>query len=543
MFQYELNEKLLKIIGLSIFAIFCCLPMFIDFPFTANIYLTYEGAYRMYLGQLPFKDFGTSVGPGMWLLPALFFKIFGPFFSSLIKAQVFINVISGVCLRALLKKLNVSEATIFITLMLFYSTYVLTHFWPWYNHSVFFYQIIALLFLVWSFYSIPRYKTLLFIFLASFFTVISFLTKQDGGGFTFLISNAVLIFVSIKRKNIKYIVVYNVFLAALLAIFIFIFKPFNLFYWFNLGQYPHISRLYITDILHDFLSKSQLMKFFLFAILLVLMNELMRYRDVKEFIKSNNEKYIVLIIITFSVIFESTIIQVTSYFPHVTINYFYAFGMVFILNELQKRKFFDPGKLIYFIFSLLAITIIWSNYYWFYGQKVFPSLSINKKEETAISKYNQYNIVQDTIKKVSQTKWVKTGLKSTDNIKFPEESKKGILQLVELSKRYNKEIRVLNMSQLTFLAYEMNFIPEASSRQPLWYHRGVNVFDKEVEYLCEQVRKQEYDIIIFQDIPKLRDYFPHDVINCAKNYYSKEFDFRSSWTHSDSLIEVYISNK
>ena len=540
MLQYKLNEKLLKIIGLSIFAIFCWLPMFMDFPFTANIYLTYEGAYRLYLGQVPFRDFGTSVGPGMWLLPAIFFKIFGPFFSSLIKTQVFINIMSGICLRTLLKKLNVSEATIFITLMLFYSTYVITHFWPWYNHSVFFYQVIALLFLVSSFYSNHRFKTLLFICLASFFTVLSFLTKQDGGGFTFLICNALIIFVSIKRRNFKYILIYNVFFAALSAIFIFIFKPFDLFYWFNLGQYPHISRLYFTDILHDFLSKSQLMKFFLFAILLVLIKELMRFRNVEEFIRSKNEKYILLIIITFSVVFESTIIQVTSYFPHVTINYFYAFGMVFILSELEKRKFFDPGKLIYLIFSLLAITVIWSNYYWFYGQKVFPSLSVNSKEETAISKYNQYSIEEDSIKKAPKTQWVKTGLKSTNNIKFPGESKNGILQLVELSKRFDKEIRVLNMSQLTFLAYEMDFKPEASSRQPLWYHRGVNVFDREVEFLCDQIRNKEYDIIIFQDIPKLRDYFPHDVFNCAKLYYVKDFVFRSSWTHADSNIEVYV---
>lgn len=542
MLQYEINSNLLKTGGVVIFFLLCFLPVFIDFPFTANIYLTYEGAYRLYLGQIPFKDFGLSVGPGMWLIPALFFKIFGPFFSSLIKAQVLINILSGLCLRGIMKKLNVHESIIFIILILFYSTYVITHFWPWYNHSVFFYQIIALFFLLSSFYNTHKYKIVVYLLLTSFFTLVSFLTKQDGGGFTFLICNALLIFISLKRMNFKYILLYNSFLTIFSVVFILIFKPYDLFYWFNVGQYPHISRLYLSDILHDILDKSQLMKFFLFGILLVLLNEIFRYKNIYEFFKSKNEKYILLIIITFSVIFESMIIQVTSYFPHVTINYFYAFGMVFILNELEKRNFFNPGKLIFFFFLIFAITVVWSNYYWFYGQKVFPSLSVNSKEETAISKYNQYNLAQDTLKKAPQTQWVKTGLKSTDNIKFPKESKEGILKLIQLSQQFDKKIRVLNMSQLTFLAYEMNFTPEASKSHPLWYHKGVNVFDREVEYLCNQISNKEYDIVIFQDVPKLRDYFPREVFNCTQKYYSKEFDFRSSWTHADSVVEVYVLN-
>jgi hypothetical protein len=539
MLDREIGSNVLKYSGVFVFSILCFLPVFIEFPFTANIYLTYEGAYRLYLGQVPFVDFGSSVGPGMWLLPALFFKIFGPFFSSLIKAQVFINIISGFTLRAILKKLNVHEAVVFVVLMLFYSTYAITHFWPWYNHSVFFYQLAALLFIIYSLYESSKYKSIVFVLLASFLTLISFLTKQDGGGFTFLICNACLLFVSIKRLNMRYIIFYNMFFILFVAVFIFLFKPYDLFYWFNLGQYPHISRLYLTDILHDFLDKSRLMKIFLFTILLVLIHDFLKNKTLSKFLESKGEKYFILVIISFTIIFESIIIQVTSYFPHATINYFYSFGILFILNELEKRKFFNPGKIAYFFFLLLSVTVIWSNYYWFYGQKLFPSLSINKKQETAISKYNQYNSSSDSLKKTPQTRWVKTGLKSIDNIKFPKESKEGISRLIELSKRYDGDIRVLNMSQLTFMAYEMNFIPEASSSQPLWYHKGVNVFEREIDFLCRQIQENAYDIIIFQDIPKLRDYFPYEVFDCAQKEYNKEFEFPSTWTHADSKIWVF----
>ena len=45
--------EVLLIIILSLF------PLMGDvFPYRLNIFLSYEGAYRLYLGQIPYKDFG-----------------------------------------------------------------------------------------------------------------------------------------------------------------------------------------------------------------------------------------------------------------------------------------------------------------------------------------------------------------------------------------------------------------------------------------------------------------------------------------------------
>lgn len=542
MLEREINNKLLKFGGIAIFSLLCFIPVFIDLPFRPNLYLTYEGAYRLYLGQIPFRDFGTSVGPGLWIIPAVFFKIFGPYTSSLILAQVFINITSGLVLRGILRKLNVNEAVIIIILLLFYSTYAITHFWPWYNHTVFFYQLVALYLLILCFEKEKLKSILLYSILSAFFTFVSLMTKQDGGGFTFLICNVLLLFIAVRRKKILHILTYNLFFTGFFAIFILSFKNNDVLYWLNLGQEPHTSRLFVSDILNDFFAKSRLMKFFLFSILLALIQRNIHSgSNPLQYLFKEDERYLIFALLMFSIVFESTIIQVTSYAPPETINYFYSFGFVFILHELHTRKFFNVQKAIYFGLMIIAITFIWSENYWVYGQKLFPKLAISGKAEDAISKYNLLNPALDSLKKTPQTRWEKTGLKSVDNIKFPQLSKKGILKTIALGKAYNKEnLRVLNMSQLTFLAYEMNFIPEANQRHPLWYHKGVNLFDREIDYLCDQISKGTYDIIIFQDVPLLRNYFPYEVTECAESYYEKKFDFPSNWTYADSMIEVYV---
>src|SRR5256885_15992379 len=69
--------------------LFAFIPLFINFPFRINIFLSWEGAYRISQGQIPFRDFGLPMGYMYWIIPAFFFKIFGPSLIPLVKAQVF----------------------------------------------------------------------------------------------------------------------------------------------------------------------------------------------------------------------------------------------------------------------------------------------------------------------------------------------------------------------------------------------------------------------------------------------------------------------
>src|ERR1700712_4275688 len=96
-----------------------CIPLLIHLPYRVNIFLSWEGAYRISRGQLPFRDFGTPLGGMYWVIPAIFFKLFGTQMFTLVKAQVFINIISGFAFRSILKSCKVKPGIIFVSIVLY----------------------------------------------------------------------------------------------------------------------------------------------------------------------------------------------------------------------------------------------------------------------------------------------------------------------------------------------------------------------------------------------------------------------------------------
>src|ERR1700761_4335954 len=130
-----------------IIVLLACVPLFIHLPYRVNIFLSWEGAYRMSHGQLPFRDFGAPLGGMYWVIPAIFFKIFGSQMITLIKAQVFINILAGLSFRSILRSLAVDKGIRLASVLLFCLSYSFFNFWPWYNHSVIAYELVALAFL------------------------------------------------------------------------------------------------------------------------------------------------------------------------------------------------------------------------------------------------------------------------------------------------------------------------------------------------------------------------------------------------------------
>src|ERR1700754_4966524 len=87
----KMRRRIANITEILFIVIIASVPLFSTFPYRVNIFLTWEGAYRMSEGQMPFRDFGTPLGGMYWVIPAFFFKVFGPKLITLIKAQVLIN--------------------------------------------------------------------------------------------------------------------------------------------------------------------------------------------------------------------------------------------------------------------------------------------------------------------------------------------------------------------------------------------------------------------------------------------------------------------
>src|ERR1700755_164290 len=92
-----------------IILVLALVPLLIHLPYRVNIFLSWEGAYRISQGQLPFRDFGAPLGGMYWVIPALFFKLFGTGLFTLVIAQVFINMLSGLAFRSILKSVGVNR--------------------------------------------------------------------------------------------------------------------------------------------------------------------------------------------------------------------------------------------------------------------------------------------------------------------------------------------------------------------------------------------------------------------------------------------------
>src|SRR6478735_5684860 len=227
---------LAEIITITLFAI---IPLFTAFPYRINIFLSWEGAYRIANGELPFRDFGMPVGYMYWLIPALFFKVFGAQLITLIKAQVFINIIGGLAFRSILSSLKIAQPIRLAGILLFALSYSFPNYWPWYNHTVIIYELIALAFLMKYFTGMNSRFSYLYIILSGVFTFCSFFTKQDGGALGLLICIALLGYEALLEKKAIPLFTYLIAVAITGLVFILPVSGYGFSYWFNHCQAPY----------------------------------------------------------------------------------------------------------------------------------------------------------------------------------------------------------------------------------------------------------------------------------------------------------------
>jgi hypothetical protein len=282
-----LSEKQLFGIELLIASVFCFVPLAFNNPYRINIFLSWEGAYRLYLGQMPFRDFSLPMGYGYWVIPALFFKIFGPYFSSLIKAQVFINLVGVLTFRSILKTLNIKPVVILLSVVVYCFSYVSFNFWPWYNNVVFVFEMIGLYFLFQGILKTDGWKQWASLAASAFFVFFSIFTKQDIGGLALLTTLAILVYDAVLERSAKKLLAFIGFFTITAAAFILPIYQYDFAYWFNYGQPPHKSRLVLMDFANEILGWAYFEKFFLFFIVLMIVD---KARQGKSFFKNKMEE-------------------------------------------------------------------------------------------------------------------------------------------------------------------------------------------------------------------------------------------------------------
>lgn len=534
-FYYSLFEVLI-IIFLAM------VPLFVQFPYRVNIFLSWEGAYRISEGQLPFRDFGTPLGGMYWAIPGLFFKLFGHEMVTLVKAQVFINIISGLAFRSLLKSFMVPPGFRVTAVLLYCVSYSFFNFWPWYNHSVIVYEFIALAFLCNALLASSGRFQLLKLVLAAFFTVCSFLTKQDAGAMAFALGLALTAYPLLKSREWKPLFIYGLSFALILLLFILPFINSGFGYWFNHGQAPHSARISPSEIALELLNGSQWIKFYLLLIVLVVFMRFSRFSDLWS-----DKRELLFLLLTTGVLGEAAVFQVTSYTPPDNNIFFHAFMLAYLLSQLAVlAPAITRHKAIPIVVSL-GVLFWWSGVFAKYILRLVPGLAstdtatVSPTGENLVNK-RTYMIVPPDSSELEMRQWVQCGLRSFDKISMPVSTAEGIQRLMKMDLVKNKkDLRVLNMSELTPLAAEIPYKTERGAHYPLWNHLGVGMFNKQAEMFEDRIGKKEYDLVLFEYIPTLNNFFPFRVRDSLQKHYQLTDRFAAPRRgDTKGTIEVYI---
>ena len=541
-----------------IIILLACVPLFIHFPYRVNIFLSWEGAYRMSHGQLPFRDFGIPLGGMYWVIPAIFFKIFGSQMITLIKAQVLINIIAGLSFRSILRSLAVDKGIRLASVLLFCLSYSFFNFWPWYNHSVIVYELVALAFLFRYFRGDMAAEggrnRLWWLVGAAFFTVCSFLTKQDGGGLALVVACWVLAVDGGLQRKWKPLLIYASSFIVLLGLVILPFVPHGFGYWFNHGQPPHSSRVSLFDILNELFGYSPWIKFYFFLIAVLVV---VRWRNWAAL--RRDRAAVLLVAMTLGILGEAAVLQITSYTPPDNNIFFQSFGFACTFSLLAPLLPLRPEKPALLAVLLLGIVIWWSGSWWNYTGRIVARF-LPKKETATVSPTGEnvvnkdtYMIPRDTVKDIPMSEWVECELPSFRKIKMPGSTVAGIHRLfdMDLIKNYRAgrtpgeapgDLRVLNMSELTPLAAEIPFRLERNPRLPLWYHLGVGMFNRQADTLETRIRDHYYDLVLFEYIPTLNNFYPFRVRDSLRVEYSQVDSFPAPrrGAETQGVIEVFV---
>ena len=518
MFKKTLTERQLFVLELLIIFVFCFVPLLFKNPYRLNIFLSWEGAYRISIGQMPFRDYALPMGYGYWLIPALFFKIFGPYMFSLIKAQVFINFISVLTFRGILKKLNVQPVIILLSVLVFCLSYVSWNFWPWYNHLVIVLGLIAIYFALVAVFESVVWKVFTSLALSAFFIFFAFFTKQDGGALTLLIVYGILTYDALVEKSFRKWLVFTGAFVLWCLVFILPLLKYDFTYWFNYGQAPHDSRIHAVDFMNQIFGWAYWEKFFLLVVVLISLDKIRKGRnffyDKKEFL---------FCFLTAAIMLKALIIQVTSDEPENGEAFFHAFGFAFCVSFL--RYSFDLSDIKYLAVCTLLIVFWWSGIYWRNVKRLVAAkpVVLEKASDRTIHKYR-----------------VASEYKTLDRLFLADSTLEGIKRIKAMDVfKNNPDVKVLNMSELTSLAYEIPFTP--LTNQPMWFHQGVSIFQKEVDEFCVKVGNLEYDVVLFETIPtnEVINFYPMDVKACLDKHYKHEFTFLAPRTPEESYIHVY----
>lgn len=446
-----------------------CFLEFRDLVYFRDYSIIFEGAYRLSLGQIPFRDFGMPVGPVSFLIPAILFKVFEPNWTYFMWSQQVLNVFQLFLIYCIFSKLNISPLVKRGAVVLHAVLYLafLTH--PWYNVSGWIMMLAAGLFALGS--------NRISFALAGLFAGLAFLAKQDFGILSFVIS---IIFISVKsigfqnnfdlralknRKNINdlisNLIVFLLFAALIIFAFIYGTDVEKFGYWFNYGQEPHKHRsLHMGALLT-----------IAFGLTLVFIGLIFKSFSI----------FIAAIFITAALVTKETSGLFFTHYYYVS----FSFVLMMELWRLKIKYFFRLPVIV--ILSAMLLTGPVRHFYY-----IFEAVLLSQPEPFNFN----YRNVSAPVKKFPPE------LQAFKGSMAPQQTIDTVLRLKLIKERWdvsNQEkhnFRVLNISELTPIYSELN--AEPPFQLPLWFHTNISLFPSEIEKINSIFLAGYYDLVLLQ---------------------------------------------
>ena len=530
------KDKLFAVLEILIIVLLAIVPLFMVFPYRVNIFLSWEGAYRLSQGQVPFRDFGIPMGYMYWVIPALFFKLLGAQLITLVKAQVVINILSGFAFRSILKSLSLQPGIRLLCVLLYCISFSFFNFWPWYNHTVIVYEMIGIAFLMSYFFSDS--KNWIYVSASALFIFFSFFTKQDGGTLGFVICLILLLYYGLQERKWNPLIIFISSFAIVAFAIILPLLRFGFSYWFNYGQAPHTSRVSLFEILDESLYSSQWIKFYLLLIIVLLFAT---YRSITQLV--NDKRIFIFLLLTVGILVEAVVLQVTSYTPPDNNVFYHSFAFAFIFSNLAKYfnlDLYKPRLLFGIGFFLL---LWWSGVFWKYIQGPIQNALVNNREHTKENIVDRHTyILYPPSGEIPMNEWTFSTLHSFEKIRMPKPTVEGINRLLNMPLvKSNKNLRVLNMTELTPLIMEIPYRPEIGDTIPLWYHLGVSMFNKQAEMYEQRISENQYDLVLFEYIPSLNNFYPFRNRDSLLNRYQEIDSFPAPRRgNTQGIIQIFV---
>lgn len=445
-----------------------------DFVYFRDYAITFEGAYRIFLGQIPYRDFGTPVGPASFVIPALFFKLFEPNWTVFLLSQQFQNACMLVLVYALLGRIGTRSITKWIALIAFSVFYLLLLTHPWYNITG------AILLFAGTLCSLSSSR--ISILAAGLMAGLAVLAKQDFGLLTLLVAGFIVAVVSLGSDRDKILpslnslwnkerlrnfainqLLFSLASVSIIFIFVMITDAEKFSYWFNYGQAPHKARSISLQSL--------------------LFGGVVGGGMALIALACNNFRLLLASIF----IVAATVSRTTSGL-HFTHYYFVAFLPVMIDECLRLRIQFKVLVLLVALSGTSRMMIGPLNDVY----RVVESLSLNQPEHSAFD-YRSISRPVVGFPTELQTFSLRTHA--------PPQTIDTILELKRISaEKGNIEagstIKILNISELTPIYAELGSTPPKGL--PLWFHTKVSLFPQQIDQLVGILSGQEFDIILLQ---------------------------------------------